>query len=279
MRPGGQDAGSPMGLLPPRRAGTLDLRKLPPEPGFAVDQAAAQEAWRDSKGRPARRCIIGGPGALTMGATGTDFERLYRETFPDVRRFVFHLVHDESLADELTQDAFLRAHEGWNEFRGDAPPRVWLFRIARNISVDFLRGPRAQALRDRSLETGAGEANPAGALIAASGGSPSTVEETARRAEMSECVQEFVRTLPETLRTPLLLHDTEGLTNAEVARVLGCSLQAAKMRLHRARARLREMMAARCDLFHDERNVLSCLPAEPRPTEPAFISLQDVAVR
>jgi RNA polymerase sigma-70 factor (ECF subfamily) len=214
-----------------------------------------------------------------MGVTRTDFEQLYRENFPDIRRFVFHLVQDPSLADELTQDAFLRAHAGWNEFRGDAPQRVWLFRIARNVSMDYLRSPPARALRDRSLETIAGEGSPAAALIAAGGNPPSTVEETAHRTEMSECVQEFVKSLPETLRTPLLLHDMEGLTNAEIARVLGCSLQAAKMRLHRARARLREMMEARCDLFHDERNVLSCLPTGPQPPEPAFISLQDVAVR
>ena len=214
-----------------------------------------------------------------MDVTGTNFERLYRENFPDIRRFVFHLVQDDSLAEELTQDAFLRAHEGWNEFRGDAPERVWLFRIARNVSLDFLRSPRARALRDRLLEIGGAEERPAATLIAAGGGASSTVEETARRAEMSECVQEFVRTLPETLRTPLLLHDAEGLTNAEIAGVLGCSLQAAKMRLHRGRARLRGMMEARCDLFHDERNVLSCLPVGPQPPQPAFISLEDVAVR
>jgi RNA polymerase sigma-70 factor (ECF subfamily) len=213
-----------------------------------------------------------------MNAAETDFEQLYRKNFPDVRRLVFHLVQDEALADELSQDAFLRAHEGWDEFRGDAPQRVWLFRIARNVSLDFLRSPRARALRERSLEATAVDDGAVG-LIAARGGAASLVEETARRAEMSECVQEFVRTLPETLRTPLLLHDAEGLTNAEIGAVLGCSLQAAKMRLHRARARLRDMMESRCDLFHDERNVLSCLPAGPPPPERAFISLQDVTVR
>lgn len=214
-----------------------------------------------------------------MGVSEKNFEGLYRENFSDVRRFVFHLVQDESLADELTQEAFLRAHEGWKQFRGDAPQRVWLFRIARNLSMDFLRSPQGRALQERPLEGSAAEGVGATVLMAAGGGAHSTVEETARRAEMSECMQEFIRTLPETLRTPLLLHDAEGLTNAEIAGVLGCSVQAAKMRLHRARGRLREMMEQRCDLFHDERNVLSCLPAGPHAAEPAPISLQDVATR
>ena len=82
---------------------------------------------------------------------------------------------------------------------------------------------------------------------------------------MTECVQQFVLSLPETLRTPLILHDMEGFTNGEIAQVVGCSLSAAKMRLHRARERLRRMMDERCDIFHDERNVLSCLPADGNP--------------
>jgi RNA polymerase sigma-70 factor (ECF subfamily) len=94
---------------------------------------------------------------------------------------------------------------------------------------------------------------------------PLTVDQAARQAEMTECVQQFVLSLPETLRTPLILHDMEGLTNTEIAQVLGVSLEAAKMRLHRARAGLRRMMEERCDLFYDERNVLSCLPLGPDP--------------
>ena len=91
---------------------------------------------------------------------------------------------------------------------------------------------------------------------------------------MTDCVQQFVLSLPETLRTPLILHDMQGLTNAEIAQVLSCSIEAAKMRLHRARGELRKMMEQRCDLFHDERNVLACLPAPP---ETAFVSLDEIS--
>jgi len=211
-----------------------------------------------------------------MSPTKTEFERLYLESFPDVRRFVFHLVQDDALADELTQDAYVRAHEGWSRFRGEAPTRVWLFRIARNVSLDFLRSPQARALQDRSLEGAADDGAPEAPPYTTTATPPSAVEEAARRNEMSECVQEFVQSLPETLRTPLLLHDLEGYTNAEIASVTGCSLQAAKMRLHRARAALRRMMEERCDLFHDERNVLSCLPLGPPLPERGFVSLTDL---
>lgn len=71
----------------------------------------------------------------------------------------------------------------------------------------------------------------------------------------------------------------EGFTNAQIAQVLGCSLEAAKMRLHRARARSRRMMEERCDLFHNERNVLSCLPIGlvwTREADRGFIAIEEV---
>jgi len=192
-----------------------------------------------------------------MKTASNDLDSLYRSHFSDVRRFVFHFVQNAALADELAQDAFLRAYEAWGSFRGEAPERIWLLRITRNVCLDYLRSPRARQAKAASLDEAAETGTAAGCEP------PLTVEQAARQAEMTECVQQFVLSLPETLRTPLILHDMEGLTNAQIAQVLDVSLEAAKMRLHRARARLRLMMEQRCDLFYDERNVLSCLPLGP----------------
>jgi RNA polymerase sigma-70 factor (ECF subfamily) len=208
---------------------------------------------------------------MAIDAAKTDFDLLYRTHYSAVHRFVFHLVQDVSLADELAQDAFLKAYEAWDSFRGEAPERIWLLRIARNVCLDYLRSPRSRARKAASFEqvqAGEGELSAESGAVAGSE-PPFSVEQAARQAEMTDCVQGFVLTLPETLRTPLILHDMEGLTNAQIAQVLGCSVEAAKMRLHRARAGLRQMMEERCDLFHDERNVLSCLPAAPDRTEAA----------
>ncbi len=189
-----------------------------------------------------------------------DFGTVYEAHYSDVRRFVFHMVQDPSLADELTQDAFLKAFEARDSFRGEAPERLWLLRVARNVTLDYLRSPRS---RGRSVASLSEETEEAGATTVAGSG-PCSAEEAARHKEMSGCVQQFVLSLPEALRTPLILHDVEVLTNGQISEVLGCSLSATKMRLHRARVALREMMEQRCDLFRDERNVLSCLPTDSR---------------
>ena len=201
---------------------------------------------------------------MATGVTERDFESLYRTHYSDVHRFVFQFVQDVSLANELTQDSFLKAYEAWGSFRGEAPERIWLLSIARNVCLDYLRSPRSRARKTASLEQVQAEGREpvaAGDTILGKEPPPS-VEQTVRQTEMTDCVQQFVLSLPETLRTPLILHDMEGFTNAQIAQVLGCSLEAAKMRLHRARAKLRKLMEERCDLFHDERNILSCLPLD-----------------
>ena len=203
--------------------------------------------------------------AIAMDSNEAGFTSAYRTHYGDVHRFVFHMVQHASLADELTQDAFAKAYQSWVSYRGEAPVRIWLLRIARNVCFDYLRSPRSHARDLESLDEALEQGREPTAQVGAGGSEPQTVEEAARQSEMTECVQRFVLDLPETLRSPLILHDMVELKNAEIAQVLDCSLEAAKMRQHRARVRMRQMMEENCDLFHDERNVLSCLPAAPVP--------------
>jgi RNA polymerase sigma-70 factor (ECF subfamily) len=79
---------------------------------------------------------------------------------------------------------------------------------------------------------------------------------------MSACVQAFIQRLPPDHRTVLVLKDLQGLKNREIAEVLDCSLNTVKIRLHRARTRLREALNAGCDFTYDERNVFVCQPKE-----------------
>jgi len=80
---------------------------------------------------------------------------------------------------------------------------------------------------------------------------------------MSECVREFVDRLPTDYRTVLILNELEGFTNNEIADILQISLDAAKIRLHRARARLKKELKGGCDLYHDDRSELACDRKQP----------------
>jgi len=72
------------------------------------------------------------------------------------------------------------------------------------------------------------------------------VEQQVYRKEMNECIQEYIRQLPEIYRTVLVLSEIEGLSNAEVSDVLGVTLDTVKIRLHRARELIRKAMIENC---------------------------------
>jgi RNA polymerase sigma-70 factor (ECF subfamily) len=86
--------------------------------------------------------------------------------------------------------------------------------------------------------------------------------------EMTSCVRDVIDSLPEDYRAALVLHDLEGLTAAATAEVSGCSLATAKIRIHRARARLRKALKAECDFYRDEKDVFRCDRKPPKePSE------------
>jgi RNA polymerase sigma-70 factor (ECF subfamily) len=87
------------------------------------------------------------------------------------------------------------------------------------------------------------------------------------QAEMSRCMQRIIHQLPENYRLVLLLHDVHGLTNLETAQVLGCSLNAAKIQLHRGRLKLKEALRQACEFSCDERGVFVCAPKTPPSPE------------
>jgi RNA polymerase sigma-70 factor (ECF subfamily) len=76
--------------------------------------------------------------------------------------------------------------------------------------------------------------------------------------EMNSCVREVIDSLPEDYRTALVLHDLEGQTAAQVAEIAGCSVATAKIRIHRARRRLKEALDEECRFYRDSNNVFRC---------------------
>ena len=101
--------------------------------------------------------------------------------------------------------------------------------------------------------------------------------EALEQSEMSACVQVYLAQLPDDYRIAILLHDAHGLSNPEIADLLGCSLATAKIRVHRARVRLRETLDAACSFEIDDRGVLVCdpQPVTPTPDNGGFAGAKD----
>ena len=87
---------------------------------------------------------------------------------------------------------------------------------------------------------------------------PLTPDQAVIRKEMSTCVTEYIDDLPLDYETALVLSELKDLSNREIADILEISLDSVKIRLHRARAKLRDVLSDGCDFYHNEQNVLGC---------------------
>ncbi len=87
-----------------------------------------------------------------------------------------------------------------------------------------------------------------------------SVQKAFEQHQMSECVQVEIDRLPESLRTVLLMADRMEFSHREIAEILGITVENVKVRLHRARKRLKELLERKCTFETDERNVLVCQP-------------------
>ncbi|HVF08770.1 MAG TPA: RNA polymerase sigma factor [Actinomycetota bacterium] len=144
------------------------------------------------------------------------FEQLVREFQADVYRFAWHLTRDRDLADDVTQDAFLRAFRFIEGFRGDRKFGSWLFAITRNCAMDTLRLPRFPLLHehDREVEGSVGDATAHAELDAA------------------------LRSISAEHRETFLLVEVFGLSYQEASDVLGIATGTVKSRMFRARKAL-----------------------------------------
>ncbi len=171
------------------------------------------------------------------------------EHYDRIYRYVLSLVHDTAEAEDLTQDTFLRAHQCQDSLRDSQAMLAWLYRIATHICLDRLR----QRVRRSPLEL---DTDPAEMdLIDADG--PSLLQ-VIEQNEMSACVQNYLARLADSYRAVILLHDMHELTASEIAEILDLSLPNVKIRLHRARQKLRTLLGSGCMLGYDERGVFTC---------------------
>lgn len=171
---------------------------------------------------------------------------------PQVQRHIRALVKDRADADDLTQETYARAYAHLEQLRDPQAALAWLYRIATNVALDRLRGrrPPTLPLTDSTEPHGDERVRVVDSGLAAA----------LEQREMSACVENYLEQLPDDYRVAILLRDVHGLTNAEVAELLGCSLATAKIRVHRARSRLREALTAACAFETDARGVVVCEP-------------------
>jgi RNA polymerase sigma-70 factor (ECF subfamily) len=174
------------------------------------------------------------------------FEDVAEELSNPLRRYLVRLVGERSTADDLLQETLLKIARALPRFEGRSSVKTWAFSIATRVATDHFRRPDQRARVVNLDET---EPLPTSEL---------NVDDGLVIEEMSDCVRGVVDSLPTDYKTALVLHDLQGLTASEVAEIAGCSLATAKIRVHRARRRLKEALEDECIFYRDNENVFRC---------------------
>lgn len=182
-----------------------------------------------------------------------------------IHRYIRGIVRDAALAEDLTQETLLRAHRKLSTLEDPARLASWLYRIATNLCHDRFRRSAARA-RMGSLDRQAGDEGEHGAPPALADPGP-RLDKVIEQQEMSACVQRYLADLSDSYRAAILLHDEAGMTNAEIAEMLGVSLATVKIRVHRAREKLRSALREACRFSADDRGVLVCEPKAPETND------------
>jgi len=175
---------------------------------------------------------------------------VFDQYYSRVRAFIRSIVRDDWISEDLTQEVFIRALKNWPTLKDRDRVKVWLFRIAKNLCLDYFRHEHSEARFKKSPDHS----------ILPDCISPQ--ESTLAQQEMTGCVQNHFRFLPENLRTVLWLFDAEGFSQKEIADILGIDIVNVKVRLHRARKKMREILKENCRFERDDRNVFVCIPCE-----------------
>jgi len=203
------------------------LEKLHPETMAIIEQRVRDAATDEM--------------SLVRAAKGGDvsaFEQLVKRYDRNIFRIAQHITQNREDAEDVVQDAFLKAYENLEQFQGNSKFYTWLVRIAVNESLMKLRRRRSDRTvsLDEDIET---EEDTMPREVADWSPNP---EQLYKQGELKEILRKTIQGLPASFRTVFVLRDVEGLSTEEAAEALDLSIPAVKSRLLRARLQLRERL-------------------------------------
>ena len=186
--------------------------------------------------KPTDRELVDQAKGGNSNAFGVLVSRYQRRIF----RLSFHLVRSGAEAEDVTQETFVRAYQALDRFDGRSEPFTWLYRIAVNLSLNTLRSRKvtrdSTPADDPRIEALLTETRPS------HGRDPATASQ---QKQIAAALCDGIDGLSDTLRTTLILVCIDGVAHDEASKILGCPEGTVAWRVHEARRKLRDYLAAR----------------------------------
>jgi RNA polymerase sigma-70 factor (ECF subfamily) len=166
-----------------------------------------------------------------------EFDRLVQRHHKQAYNVAYRLTGNHNDAEDLTQEAFVRAFRFFDNYRRELPFENWLFRIMSNLFIDETR--RRSKIKTQSLDAPLAGTD----LLMEIPDEREQPESVVLHEELDEEIQKALLTLPQEFKMAVILADIEGLSYEEIARAMNCSLGTVRSRLHRGRRLLRTKLA------------------------------------
>ena len=185
-----------------------------------------------------------------------DFQTIYKEFYPKIHRYLFNILNDKELAEDFTQDVFIRVNEGLIKFEGRSKLSTWIYKIATNLARDYYKSATYQKGTRQTFSESFIEEHKKDKNVWTVDKSELS-DQVLVKKEMNNCIKRYVQDISENYRTVFVLSEYEGLKNQEIGDILELSLDTVKIRLYRARTQLKKKMEEGCHITY-ENNGISC---------------------
>ncbi len=177
-----------------------------------------------------------------------DFWDIYHSHYARVKKFICALVKDEWVADDLIQETFIKVQKNLIQLKDETKLSSWIFKIAYNLCQDHFRKSSHSSAREHvPIEERQFLTIP-------------LFQKEFEQHQMGECVRNKISLLPESYQTVLVLFDLMEFSHQEIAETIDISVENVKVRVHRARKKLKTILEEECEFEVDERNILICDP-------------------
>ena len=177
------------------------------------------------------------------------FELLVLKYQRKIMRLLSRLIHDPAEAEDVAQDAFIKAYRAIPQFRGESAFYTWLYRIAVNTAKNHLMAKRRRPSGSGHYENDEGETFDETDNLT----DINTPEAAYASREIADTVNQAIDALPEELRTAIVLREIEGLSYEEIAQSMGCPIGTVRSRIFRAREAIAGRLRPLLDIRDDRR--------------------------
>ena len=176
-----------------------------------------------------------------------DISEIYKTYSPRVLLYLSRFVGKDD-AEDMMQEVFIKALNSLDTFKEDSKISTWIYRIATNTAIDKLKSSGYK--KERTKTTSLDYIQPLRSKIKADN-SESDIEYNYLKQEMNQCIADYINKMQDNYRAIFLLKEYDDFSIEEIAKITDISPYNVKIRLHRARKKLHEMLSANCSFYYE----------------------------